>query len=287
MPKTNTDLGELSGPLLIFGGSYSNLQSVIALRKEAEQRGIPPERCICTGDIVAYCGQPQETVAAIRDWGVHCLMGNCEESFAQQADDCGCGFDEGSSCDLLSVQWYQFANSTLGSAERDWFTTLPRQIRFTLNGLRCLVIHGSVSSINQFVFASTSADIFAQQFILSDADVIIGGHSGIPFTYRTDTYCWHNAGAIGMPANDGSTQTWFSVLEAKPALFIQHVGLEYDHQQAYQAMLDAQLNNGYADALCSGLWPSMDVLPTIERQQRNQTITPINYEWAPQPATAD
>ena len=35
-------------------------------------------------------------------------------------------------------------------------------------------------------------------------DAIIGGHSGLPFTQTLGSRLWHNPGAIGMPANDGT-----------------------------------------------------------------------------------
>ena len=44
------------GPLLVFGGPYSNLQATRAVLDEAARRGIPAERVICTGDVVAYGG---------------------------------------------------------------------------------------------------------------------------------------------------------------------------------------------------------------------------------------
>ena len=96
----NLDLGRLTGPLLVFGGPYSNRQATEALRAEAERLGIPPERCICTGDVVAYCADPVGTTDLIRDWGCPVVMGNCEESLAEGAEDCGCGFLSGSTCDL-------------------------------------------------------------------------------------------------------------------------------------------------------------------------------------------
>ena len=246
--KALLDLGELTGPLLIFGGPYSNLPALLAIKEKAEQYGIPPEQCICTGDIVAYCAQPQETVAAIREWGIHCLMGNCEASFASNADDCGCGFEEGTHCDLLSAQWFQFANQALSKDDRQWFSTLPEHMRFSINGQSALVVHGSVSSMNQFVFASSEDAILKQECRKADADMIIGGHCGIPFTRTIDhddsaqtsakSTIWHNAGAIGMPANDGTTRTWFSLINAPDekcndaanrALSIEIHALTYNH----------------------------------------------------------
>ncbi len=267
MPNNHLNLGNLQGPLLIFGGPYSNLQATQAMIRVAQAHNIPPQQCICTGDIVAYCAQPQETVALIQEWGAYCLMGNCEESFANNSHDCGCGFEEGSHCDLLSVQWFQFASQALSQDQRDWFSKLPRTIEFTLGNSSVQVVHGSVSSINEFIFPSSPESVFDTQCALSQADVIIGGHSGIPFTKTHGTTTWHNAGAIGMPANDGTPRTWFSIIDThKEGLDIQIHSLDYDYPKAQQAMVKAGMDNAYAQALATGLWPSVDILPMPERE---------------------
>ena len=47
------DLGELTGPLLAFGGVYSNWQALVALRQRAREAGWVPAQIICPGDTVA------------------------------------------------------------------------------------------------------------------------------------------------------------------------------------------------------------------------------------------
>lgn len=268
------NLGSFSKPLLVFGGPYSNLQASQAIKAEAERLGIPPEQCLCTGDIVAYCAQASETTDFLRDWGVHCLMGNCEESFAQNADDCGCGFDEGTSCDLLSAQWFTHANQQLSSEQREWFASLPQEITLQLDEVSTRLVHGSVSSINQFIFASSEDDVFQKELNLCDEQLIIAGHSGIPFTKTIGGRTWHNAGAIGMPANDGTPRTWFSIINIENQQpVIQIRALDYDYKTTYREMEKAGMNNGYATALRNGLWPSVDVLPKKEREKRGIALS--------------
>ena len=198
------DLGELAAPLLVFGGPYSNLEATRALRQIAVERGIPARQCICTGDLVAYCADPVETLQEIREWGVHIVMGNCEESLAEGAADCGCGFEQGSSCDLLSGQWFSYANALVDDAMRQWLAKLPRRLEFSCNGLRLAAIHGGTVQINRFLFASQSDAEFQQELEMLDVDGVLAGHSGIPFTRQIGRYLWHNAGVIGMPANDST-----------------------------------------------------------------------------------
>ena len=75
-------------------------------------------RSICTGDVVAYCVEPEETVAELRDWGCHVIAGNCEEQLAAGAEDCGCGFEVGTECDRLAKGWYEFANARMSASSR-------------------------------------------------------------------------------------------------------------------------------------------------------------------------
>ena len=276
--KKVLDLGCIREPLLIFGGTYSNLQATQAIQEMATRHNIPKERCICTGDIVAYCGQPNETVSLIREWGVHCLLGNCEASFATNSEDCGCGFDDGSQCDLLSNQWFAFANSCLSQDDRQWFSALPHHIRFRINHLSALVVHGSASSINQFIFSSCEEDIFANEFSLAKSELVIGGHSGIPFSKIINNKIWHNSGAVGMPANDGTPRTWYSIISPyKETIKIEHKALFYEYQKTNEKMQESGLYSGYADCLSSGIWPSNDVLPSKERKSMGVKIEEKTY----------
>ena len=153
------DLGRFDAPLLIFGGPYSNLQASQAMLARAAALNIDADRIICTGDVVAYGAQPEETSRIIRHSGVHTVMGNCEESLAQDLDDCGCGFEDGMACAALSEDWYAFARSRVSERSRQWMAGLPRLLRFELGGRRCVVIHGGIDRINEFIFKSTDAAI--------------------------------------------------------------------------------------------------------------------------------
>ena len=203
-------------PLLVFGGPYSNLEATEAVLAEARRRGIPRHRVICTGDVVAYGGDPKACVDLVRDAGIGVVMGNCEEQLALDAEDCGCGFAPGSECDRLSAAWFSHARSQLDRDDRDWMGSLPRRLDVSVAGLRLAVVHGSLTEISRFVFASTPSRIKALDLALSGVDGIIAGHCGLPFTQVIDGRLWHNPGVVGMPANDGTPRVWYSVLSPGP-----------------------------------------------------------------------
>ncbi len=258
--------------MLIFGGPYSNLQATEALLTRAMQLDMAPDHIICTGDIVAYGAQPEETTRLIQDAGIRVVMGNCEESLAADDDDCGCGFEAGMVCATLSEAWYTFARNRVSDQSRQWMATLPRILRFELAGRRCAVIHGGIGRINEFIFASTDTATKNRQLQQADADIIIAGHCGIPFGQTCERGVWLNAGVIGLPANDGTSDGWYLLLEPiADAIKASWHRLSYAHEHCYTVMLEAG-QSGYADAMRSGLWPSMDILPATERSQRGCSL---------------
>src|SRR5690348_4001959 len=120
MAETRTPHIAIDSPALVFGGPYGNLQATRAVVAEAARRGIPAARIICTGDLVAYCGDPAATIDLVRRAGIHVVMGNCDEQLAQHAADCGCGFPTGSTCERLSAAWFAHADAEVDRDARAW-----------------------------------------------------------------------------------------------------------------------------------------------------------------------
>lgn len=261
--------------MLIFGGAYSNYAATVAMQNRAIELGIPAERVICTGDIIAYCGEPCETLDLIRDWDIHVVMGNCEESLAHGEADCGCGFEADSECSVLAVTWYEYSNRRVTAAQRRWMSELPRSLDFEMSSMGFRVVHASLNSINEFVFASSDPEARLTQVRNAGVDVVIGGHSGIPFGQQLDERYWLNAGVIGMPANDGGRHGWYLLLEpGESGINVSWHQLDYDYLSSRESTIAAGMG-AYGNALADGLWPSIDILPDAEAQQ---TGKPLNLE---------
>ena len=267
-------------PLLVFGGCYSNLEATRAVLGIAERVGFDASHIICTGDVVAYCADPQATVDLIRNSGIHVIMGNCEESLAAWADNCGCGFEEGSTCDRLSSQWYSFATTHLDEDSRKWMGDLPQCLEIDMCGRRLAVIHGGGKQINRFIFESTPISVKQEEIEGLKCEGVIAGHCGLPFTQLFDNHVWHNTGALGMPANDGTCRTWYSILHPMDdGIMIEPLPLIYSAETASDKMRACGLTGGYDSALLSGIWPSADVLPSMERRRQGAALNLGPVYW--------
>jgi predicted phosphodiesterase len=261
-PEMAWELTLEAGPLLVFGGPCSNLQGLRAVRAEAEARGIPPQRVICTGDLVAYCGDPAPCVAEIRDWGCYLIGGNMERQLAENALDCGCGFGADSACDRLSGAWFAHVDAQIEGADRQWMAGLPDLLHIDWMGRRVLVLHGAMSAVNRFIWSTDPDDLFEAELAQMPGprpDIVLAGHSGLPFQRVIGGSLWLNAGATGLPPNDGAPALRYAVIDSDGKAEIH--ALPYDFEAAAQAMERAGLVQGYHSCLRDGVWPSEDILP--------------------------
>ena len=274
MDKKITDLGVLKGKTLLFGGVYSNLQALEALKAIAEKENIPAENCICTGDIVGYCAQPEETVQLLKIWKAKGILGNVEIQLGENAEDCGCDFTEGSRCDGFSKLWYPFTQSKLSKNSIEYLATLPDHLTFTYAGKKAIVVHGDFFNVSEFIFKSTDWEIKAKNFEETQSDVIIAGHCGLPFNQEKDDKLWLNPGVIGMPANDGSPQVWYAILDdTDGVLKYSHYNLDYNYKLTNKLMQNGLLPEEYARTIITGIWDNTEILPAIESGLQGFGIT--------------
>ncbi len=274
------ELGEIAAPLLVFGGPYGNLEATRAVLAEAARLSIPPSRTLCTGDVVAYCADPRATVELVRRAGIVVVMGNCEDALGRGAEDCGCGFDEGGTCDRLAARWYAHAASALDDEARRWMSGLPHRVRFTMAGRSLVAVHGAVSRMNRFVFESTPPHDKLAEIAAGRCDGVIAGHSGLPFSQLIDGRLWHNAGVVGMPANDGTPRGWYSVLAPDGAgIVVAHKAFGYDHEAAAAKIERRGLPRAYARALRTGLWDNCEILPPGEIGRRGAPLVESSLLW--------
>lgn len=263
--------------LLLFGGCYSNLQATIQLKTLAEQLGFKPEQVICTGDVVGYCAQPEETVQFIKNWGIRCISGNVETQLVNDAEDCGCNFEEDSRCSIFSRSWFPYAQKQVSKNSLEWMKNLADQLHDPFGSKRLAVIHGGIPNQSEFIFASTPEKRKLELFEELDADIIVGGHCGLPFVQSIEDKLWINTGVIGMPANDGTTRTWFAILK-KESFLVELNAFHYDHAASAKMMLEQGLPKEYAHTLTTGIWDNCEILPPEETQQQGVAIQ-ADFVW--------
>jgi diadenosine tetraphosphatase ApaH/serine/threonine PP2A family protein phosphatase len=140
----------------------------------------------------------------------------------------------------------------------------------TVGGRRVLLCHGSPRRVNEFLWESTCSDAFLEW--LCDAyaaDLIVCGHSGIPW-HRALLSDRHvvNVGAIGRPANDGSTAVSYAELTVRDDIEIGFRRVNYDFEALAREMEDERLPAEFVETIRTGWWTTcLENLPAKERMR--------------------
>lgn len=251
--------------IAILGGIYNNYLALDAALRDANARGV--DAIYCLGDLGAFGPYPDRVYPLLRDHNVHCIQGNYDNSLARGLDDCQCGYTDPRDNHFARISYrYTFRNTS--PENRAWLGTLQEQRRLTLGKYRLLLCHGSPRRMNEFLWESTCSTAFLEYLCRSyDTDVILATHTGIKWHRQLTGDChFINVGVLGRPENDGKTNVWYTILEARPALRVEFVPVNYDHERLAGEMRAEDLPEEFVATILTGWWTTcLEVLPAKER----------------------
>jgi hypothetical protein len=83
-----------------------------------------------------------------------------------------------------------------------------------------------------------------------------------------------------MPANDGTPDVWYGLItpSAGGGLRFETRRLIYGHHAAAAALRRQGHANGYARTFVTGLWPSLDILPDVERAATGVKLRNVSHK---------
>jgi predicted phosphodiesterase len=249
----------------VFGGIYSNHLALECAIADARQRGA--EAFYCLGDLGAFGPHPDRVFPLLHEHGVVCIQGNYDNSIGNDLADCQCGYTDPRDNHFARLSYdYTFRHTSADN--KAWMKELPAQRRVSVGRYRLLLCHGSPRKMNEFLWESTTSTHFLQHLAATyDADVLLTTHTGIKW-HRPLINDRHfiNVGVLGRPENDGRTNVWYALLEARPELRVEFVPVAYDHLRLASEMQAEALPAEFIETVLTGWWTTcLEVLPSKER----------------------
>jgi predicted phosphodiesterase/uncharacterized Fe-S cluster-containing radical SAM superfamily protein len=273
------------------GGPYANPHALAAMLDDARARGC--EQIFCLGDMGGFGAECDAIWPLLEGHGVECIAGNYDVAIARADPDCGCGYSDPRDNHFAQLMY----DHTLAHTSRrfaGWMGELPDELREEIGGLDVHLVHGSPLAVNDFVWESLPDDELRLRVEASGADVLLCTHTGIPWQRRVDGTLVVNVGAVGRPANDGRTETWYAVLDIENGTArAELVPVAYDWRAQARSMRAAGLPEPFAETIETGWWTTcLEVVPSPERSrgryQLYREAIPTGFEtggvgWADAP----
>ncbi|MSP61721.1 MAG: metallophosphoesterase [Myxococcales bacterium] len=257
--------------ICVFGGVYSNHLALAATVEAAWRRGA--RRFYCLGDLGGFGPNPDKVLPLLREHEVTVLQGNYDHSVGHGLADCGCGYTDPRDNHYAQLS-YDYTLARTGDEFRAYQRALPEVIVEEWAGKRVRMAHGSPRRVNEFLWESAAPDAFLARLMDAErADVLLVTHTGIPWQ-RTlpDGRLVVNVGAIGRPANDGTTDVWYALItvgeETAQRVSAELCRLPYDHPRLAAEMRAEGLPPEFVATIETGFWTTcLEILPPKERMR--------------------
>jgi len=195
--------------IAIFGDVHGNKHALDAVLPDIAAQ--QPDRLYCLGDLVGYGAFPNEVTECIASRGIPTVMGNYDDGVGFERDDCGCAYKTEADRELgqRSLAWSKAHTKAENKAH---LRAYAPEVRFQAGGRRVLLVHGSPRRMNEYLFEDRPDSSFERLAAFAEADVIVFGHTHVPYTKRVGGVLFVNAGSVGKP-KDGDPRACYVVVD--------------------------------------------------------------------------
>lgn len=206
--------------LAVLGDIHGNLPALESVLAHAKAAGA--EIIINAGDTVGFGPYPEESVERVRHEISLSVRGNFDEKALAAR-----GTKKEAKASLKAYAAYS-AYKALTSKSKEFLAQLEPQTRLSVGEFRILLCHGSPRDIDEGIFPDTDEERLREFATISGADIIVFGHTHIPFHRVVDGVHFINTGSVGRPA-DGDPRAAYALVEVKDKeCIVKHFRVEYD-----------------------------------------------------------
>lgn len=234
--------------LAAFSDIHGNLHALEAVLAELGRQ--TPEQTVCLGDLVGYGAFPNEVIQTIRAAGIATVAGNYDDGVGFDREECGCAYTDPEEIARgdRSLRWTQ---AQVTAEHKAWLRALPRELRFALGDWRVLAVHGSPRRLNEYLFEDRPARSLERMFAKLAADVVLCGHTHLPYHRRIGSVHLVNVGSVGRP-KDGDPRACYALVELGVEVKVTFPRVCYDVESAASAIEATDLPREFAAVLRSG-----------------------------------
>jgi putative phosphoesterase len=226
---------------------HANFPAVEAVLADARAQGA--QGFWILGDLVDFGAFPNETVECLRSAGAESILGNADLRILDFARNEERWFRRTRIEKYLVSRW---TCEALSAENLDYLRSLPRELRFEVEGTRVLLVHGSPASVGEALRPNTPEPRRRELARMADADLIAFGHSHIQFTREVDGVWFVNPGSAGRSCVKPHRACYTLLDLVDGGLETQERRVAYDMDRAAARMREVGLPEILARSLVAG-----------------------------------
>jgi len=193
--------------IAVIGDIHGNIHALVSVLEDITCRNV--DCILSTGDLVGYLPFPNEVIHLIRENRILSVQGNHDCTIAMGKPLSKDDVLKLNARDLIAGASAVFTNRVVTEDNRQYLRFLPENLRMTVGEYKLLLIHGSPRRIDEYMHD----DLDLLESIVGGVqdDVIISGHTHVPYHRIIQGKHIINAGSVGKPKHGNANATYIVI----------------------------------------------------------------------------
>lgn len=190
--------------IAVISDIHSNHHALKEVLEDIKKRSI--DTIICTGDLVGYLPFPNEVIDIIREHKILTIKGNHDAYISNIKKPSKQEYEEMKVEEIKKSASALFTSFELTENNCRFLEELPNDILISIERFRLLFVHGSPRAISEYMFEDI--ELLKEITSSTSADVIISGHTHLPYHIKVASKDIINAGSVGKPKHGNANSTY-------------------------------------------------------------------------------
>lgn len=219
--------------ILIISDIHGNLHALNSVLEST-----PHELVICCGDIVVGYPFPSQCIERLRCIGARVCMGNHDFDIALDRKSTVQMINQAPHISSALDRSAELTRECIGKCEKGYLKNLPREQLFTVEGITFYMNHTAPGhSLHHYISPDTSGEEILALYSDIQANILITGHTHIPYVKKIGSRQLINPGSVGEP-RDGDPRAGYAVLDTDTRQVMLH-RLAYDTSETIKILLES------------------------------------------------
>lgn len=210
--------------LLVLSDIHSNMVAFQAVLRDAGNF----DGALCAGDIVGYGPNPTECIDLISDRGFKCIAGNHDVAVTN---------GNLSNFNPHAATAVKIHQNLLDIDHIAQLRSLPTYLTLNVKGFKIVAYHGSPRDpLNEYIFPTVAMELATYFFDMTGADLIVLGHTHVPYFHRFGGRVIINPGSVGQPRDGDPRSSYMMLYLENGEISITHKRVDYNLEEVASQM---------------------------------------------------
>lgn len=235
--------------IVLISDIHGNIEAFQSVLMDIKERNLDIKKVYCLGDSVGYGTRPNEVLELLKKQEIVSILGNHDEAVGFYLSNCGSTVkSEQDKQKTKNARTWTVEHTS--DENKAYIRDFEEQLVLEVSGKKVLLTHASPASMTDYVFEQ---DQEKQEDIAEELveDIIIFGHTHIPYVKEVKGKLFINAGSVGRP-KDGDNRACYCILSVGAEVQVEFVRVTYDIEKVAQEILESELLDSFAQVLRTG-----------------------------------